>query len=166
MTTAILSVAKAPLTFSGVLATFLSRIVTPLLIAVLALGASAQGAEFSAATDMYAQDVYRAMQDEKIVLVDVRTPDEWRTTGLAQGAVPISMQDRDFLVKLGELTDANPGKPVAFICASGRRSGIVQAELARRGYENMYSVFGGTTGSSNAPGWIGEGLPVTPWNPN
>ncbi len=150
--------------------TFATNLLTRLLGAIVLLGilfgTSAFAAEFSATTDMHAQDVHLAVQSDNLVLIDVRTPDEWRNTGIAQGAVPISMQDTDFLNKLAQLTEANPGKPVAFICASGRRSGIVQAELARRGYENVFSVYGGTTGSSEAPGWIREGLPITPWVQN
>lgn len=143
-----------------------TRLLSVLLLLVVLYGTSATGAEYSATTDMRAQDVHLAMQNEALVLIDVRTPDEWHNTGIAQGAVPISMLDVDFLNKLAQLIDENPDKPVAFICASGRRSGIVQAELARRGYENMFSVYGGTTGSSNAPGWIREGLPVMPWAQN
>lgn len=144
----------------------LTRLLGAIILLSILLGTSAFAAEFSVTTDMRAQDVHLGVQNDTLVLVDVRTPDEWRNTGIAQGAVPISMQDVDFLNKLAQLTNEHPGKHVAFICASGRRSGIVQAELARRGYENMFSVHGGTTGSSEAPGWIGEGLPITAWVQN
>ena len=145
---------------------FIAHLVRAFLLLSIFYGTAASGAEFSVTTDMHAQDVFRAMQNDELVLIDVRTPDEWRNTGIAKGANPISMQDVDFLTKLAQLTDENPGKPVAFICASGRRSGIVQAELTRRGYQGMFSVYGGTTGSSEAPGWIGEGLPVVAWHQN
>jgi len=131
---------------------------------VMSSSALAQG--FSAAVDLTAQDTYQGMQDDDLVLIDVRTPEEWAQTGIAEGAHPISMLDREFLNQLALLQEENPGKRVAFICASGRRSALVQAELERRGYENIYSVYGGTTGSRNAPGWIREGLPISPWSAN
>ncbi|MCF6301612.1 MAG: rhodanese-like domain-containing protein [Devosiaceae bacterium] len=121
---------------------------------------------FSPMVDMTTQDTYQAMQGGTLVLIDVRTPEEWAQTGIAQGAYPISMLDREFLAKLADIQNENPGKTVAFICASGNRSGVVQAELARRGYENMFSVYGGTTGSSQAMGWIRDGLPIAPWSSN
>ncbi len=139
-------------------------LLTALFFGLLAPRGFAQ--EFSPATDITAQEAYEALQKQSLILVDVRTPGEWRQTGIAEGAVPISMQDPAFIAKFEALRADNPDKPVAFICASGRRSGIVQNELARRGYKNVFSVYGGTTGSSSAPGWIAQGLPVTPWSGN
>lgn len=133
-------------------------------VGLMSSSAIAQG--FSAAVDITAQDAYQAMQDDDLVLIDVRTPEEWAQTGIAEGAHPISMLDREFLNQLALLQEENPEKRVAFICASGRRSALVQAELERRGYENIYSVYGGTTGSRNAPGWIRDGLPISPWPAN
>lgn len=134
------------------------------LLVLLSMPVFAQG--FSSVTDISAHDAFLALQDEALILVDVRTEGEWNQTGVAQGAMPISMLDPEFLTKLALLTEENPDNPVAFICASGRRSGIVQAELMRMGHQNVFSVFGGTTGSSQALGWIGEGLPIVPWSGN
>ncbi len=39
------------------------------------------------------------------------------------------------------------------------RFGIIQAELAKRGFTNIFSVYGGTTGNGVA-GWIKDGLPI------
>ncbi len=135
-----------------------------LILVLFVSGAAAQ--QFSPAVDMTAQDTYQALQDGTLVLIDIREPDEWAQTGIAQGAYTLSMRDPAFLSKLAVIQDENPGKSVAFICASGNRSGVVQAELARRGYENMYSVYGGTTGSRQAMGWIRDGLPIEPWSPS
>jgi rhodanese-related sulfurtransferase len=129
------------------------------VLALMPLGALA----FNPLIDLSVQQTYAKMNEGSLVLVDVRTEQEWRQTGIARGATPISMVDPEFLDKLGLVQSANPGKIIAFICASGRRSGIVQAELARRGYKDVYSVYGGTTGSSDAAGWIAEGLPIVAW---
>ncbi len=121
---------------------------------------------FNPEIDLSVQQTFEKMNEGSLALVDVRTEEEWRQTGIAKGATPISMLDPEFLAKLAAVQSANPGKTIAFICASGRRSGIVQAELARRGFEDIYSVYGGTTGSRDAPGWIAEGLPVVTWPGN
>ncbi|VAW21947.1 hypothetical protein MNBD_ALPHA11-207 [hydrothermal vent metagenome] len=112
---------------------------------------------------MSVQDAFLGMQDQTLVMIDVRTEGEWKQSGVATGAIPISMIDPEFLDKLADVQAQNPGKSIAFICASGMRSTIVFTRLSELGYTNIYSVYGGTTGSSRSPGWIGEGLPVTPW---
>ncbi|HEY9145600.1 MAG TPA: rhodanese-like domain-containing protein, partial [Thiobacillus sp.] len=40
---------------------------------------------------MAAPDAYAQAQAGKLTLIDVRTPDEWRKTGVAQGALRIDM---------------------------------------------------------------------------
>lgn len=160
------SMPRATLSRLRPVTTLLIKRVALLLVFVSLMVSSAMAQGFSAALDLTAQDTYQAMQDDSLILIDVRTPEEWVQTGIAEGAHPISMLDRGFLSQLAQLQEDNPGKTVAFICASGRRSALVQAELERRGYENIFSVYGGTTGSRNAPGWIREGLPISPWTPS
>lgn len=118
---------------------------------------------FAGSADISDRDAYALQQQGKLILVDVRTEAEWQQTGIAPGAVPITMQDPQFVAKISQLQQSEPGKQIAFICASSRRSGIVQAELARRGFSDVYSVYGGMTGNGVVPGWIGNGLPVEPW---
>ncbi len=137
--------------------------VVTFLLATLAMTIPALSQEFSPERDISVQDAFTKMQNQTLVMIDVRTEGEWRQSGIASGAVPISMLDPQFLDKLAEVQAQNPGKTIAFICASGRRSTIVQTRLSNMGYKNIYSVYGGTTGSSRSPGWIAEGLPVTPW---
>jgi len=130
-----------------------------IVLFLLALTSSAALA-FNEAVDLRDQQVYAMMQENKVILVDVRTEAEWRNTGIAKGALPISMLDKDFIAKIIKIRADNPGKPIAFICASGRRSSIVQSELSKRGMKDLWSVYGGMTGSSDAKGWIADGLPV------
>lgn len=143
-----------------------ARLAAVLLSLLILMSANSTILAFDPETDLSVQQTYERMNQGTLVLIDVRTEEEWRQTGVAEGAAPISMLDPEFLNKLAAVQAANPGKAVAFICASGRRSGIVQAELARRGFEDIYSVYGGTTGSRDAPGWIAEGLPVAAWPGN
>jgi len=72
------------------------------------------------------------------VIVDVREPWEFQ-----QGHVPGAM-----LIPLGQLstrvTELNPEKPVAVICASGNRSQSAAALLGQKGFKTVYNVSGGT----------------------
>ncbi|MEJ1159580.1 rhodanese-like domain-containing protein [Prosthecomicrobium sp. N25] len=105
----------------------------------------------------------RLAQAGEVVLVDVRNPDEWHRTGVGEGAVPISMQDPAFLDKLMEALGGDAGRPVAVICAAGGRSAQVAAALRARGFGTVHNVAEGMMGSAAGPGWLGRGLPVTPW---
>ncbi|MCF6327768.1 MAG: rhodanese-like domain-containing protein [Devosiaceae bacterium] len=138
-------------------------VMAALLVAAFAMTTPVRAQNFSAANDITAQDAFAGMQNQTLVMIDVRTEGEWTQSGVATGAIPISMLDPQFLDKLAEVQAQNPGKTIAFICASGRRSTIVQTRLSDMGFSDIFSVYGGTTGSSSSPGWIGEGLPVTPW---
>lgn len=115
------------------------------------------------ATDIAAAEARHKMSTGDLILVDVREPAEWQQTGIAEGATTLSMNDPQFLLKIMQIETENPGKQIGFICASSRRSGLVQAELARRGFTNTVSVFGGMTGNGQVPGWIAEGLPTVPY---
>ena len=96
----------------------------------------------------------------EIVLVDVRTPNEWKRTGLPEPALAISLQDPQFLPKLEKAVGGDRRRKVAFICASGARSAQVALALKQYGWENTINVAGGMTGSRNTPGWIQLGLPT------
>lgn len=42
-------------------------------------------------------EAHRQALSGKILLIDIRRPDEWQRTGLGQGAVPIDMRRKDFV---------------------------------------------------------------------
>lgn len=121
---------------------------------------------FNAGADITAADAQKKLSAGEMILVDVREPAEWRQTGIAEGARALSMNDPQFLLTIMQIEAENPGKQIGFICASSRRSGLVQAELAKRGFANTVSVFGGMTGNGQVPGWIAEGLPTVPYTGN
>ena len=106
---------------------------------------------------------YEEAKKGELVLVDVRNPNEWMKTGLPEPAVPISLQDPQFLQKLEEATGGDHEKKVAFICASGARSGQVALALPQYGWKNVMNVAGGMTGSMRTPGWVQLGLPTKPY---
>ncbi|GGH32797.1 Rhodanese-related sulfurtransferase [Cribrihabitans marinus] len=111
-----------------------------------------------------AGEAFEAAQSGRIVLVDIRTPQEWRRTGIARGAHPIDMRREDFRAALDDLTAENPSRPVALICARGVRSARLGNALAEAGYDNILDVPEGMLGSRAGPGWLASDLPVTAYS--
>lgn len=95
-----------------------------------------------------------------IVLVDVRTPEEWEKTGVATSAQAVSMHRPGFFKKIKSLVHGDKTQAIAVICATGQRSKRVQAMMRKRGYTNIIDVSEGMLGSAAGPGWINSGLPV------
>ncbi|MCA0872454.1 rhodanese-like domain-containing protein [Seohaeicola saemankumensis] len=104
----------------------------------------------------------RAMAGD-IVLIDIRTPQEWRQTGIAEGARPIDMRRDDFLAALRGAAGPDPAAPIALICARGVRSARLSLQLSAAGYGNIMDVPEGMLGSRAGPGWLASGLPVQPY---
>lgn len=107
-----------------------------------------------------APEVAEALDDETIVLLDVRSREEWAETGLAKGAWPVSMHELGFEQRLFAARDLAAGRPVALICATGGRSARLLAALKRAGYTDFIDVSEGMLGSRIGPGWIARGLPM------
>lgn len=103
-----------------------------------------------------------ALVKGQIMVVDIRRPDEWASTGIAQGAIPIDMRREDFL---DALLAARPTEtmPIAIICARGVRSRRLSNVLIRAGVSPIIDIPEGMIGSRAGPGYIKAGLPVTPW---
>lgn len=99
----------------------------------------------------------------QILLVDIRRPDEWRGTGIGQGATPLDMRRPDFIPALKELTGGDTARPVALICARGVRSAKMSGRLRDAGFSAIIDVPEGMIGSRAGPGWIASGLPVEKW---
>lgn len=79
--------------------------------------------------------------DSKIPIVDIRTPGEWRESGLVPNAIPIMFFDERgsynielFLSQLQEQVDVT--KPFALICHTGSRTKVVANFLSKEyGYK-------------------------------
>ena len=96
----------------------------------------------------------------RILLVDIRRPEEWAATGIPEGAHPIDMRRPDFTQALARLRAAHPGRPVALICARGVRSAALARRLAAAGLGPVINLPEGMLGSRAGPGWLARGLPV------
>jgi len=99
----------------------------------------------------------RAARGE-ILLIDIRSPKEWRKTGIGAYAVPLSMHEPGFMDALARRVGKNHSRQIALICARGRRSRLMTLRLAAAGYRDVYDVSEGMLGSSAGPGWIAQGL--------
>lgn len=128
------------------------------LAALVASGAVAQ----SPVVTMSPGDAHAKAQAGSIALVDIRTPAEWRETGLPASAHAITMnQDAPaLLAALDRVLGGDRSKPLALICRTGNRSSALTAELRKAGYTNLIDVSEGVAGGRNGPGWLKAGLPT------
>jgi rhodanese-related sulfurtransferase len=138
--------------------TLTRRLALILMAATLAAPAHASDGILTAA------EAHRAAQAGEILLVDIRRPDEWRRTGIPEGALPLDMRRPDFVVQLDQAVGGDRSRPVALICAAGVRTARVASALRRMGFSDLHDVSEGMTGSRAGPGWLRAGLPVTPAN--
>ncbi|OIQ44569.1 MAG: rhodanese [Roseobacter sp. MedPE-SW] len=106
---------------------------------------------------------FTATQSGEITLVDIRTPREWRQTGVPVGAITIDMRRDDFLQALSRAVGGDLAAPVALICARGVRSARLTRALEEAGYTAILDVPEGMLGSASGPGWIAGNLPVARW---
>ncbi len=96
----------------------------------------------------------------ELVLIDIRRPEEWAQTGVADVALLNDMTDREFVARLYAIRAQSPDIPLAFICRTGNRSGYVTKELEKMGMSGLVDVVGGMVGSRADKGWLKRGLPV------
>jgi rhodanese-related sulfurtransferase len=98
-------------------------------------------------------DAAKLVADGKAVLVDVREPAEWADTGVAAPAALLAMSDFDGAQKDWKpFLEKNRDKQILVYCRSGRRSGLVAAALAAKGYQ--------TANVGGFKDWAAAGLPV------
>ncbi|MEX0304920.1 MAG: rhodanese-like domain-containing protein [Leisingera sp.] len=110
-----------------------------------------------------AAEAFAAAWEGEVTLVDIRTPQEWRSSGVPVGSHQIDMRREDFIAALQAAAGPDPAAPVALICARGVRSARLTLALAKAGFTNVVDVPEGMLGSSAGPGWIAGNLPVARW---
>lgn len=128
-------------------------------MAIVALSLTSLPA-IAAETTITAIEAYEAAKAGEIILVDIRSQQEWAQTGIGEGAIGIDMRTKLFFERLNTLRTDNPDTPIALICRSGNRSGGVFDHLTNRGFENLLDVSEGMSGGPNGKGWIASGLPT------
>ena len=76
------------------------------------------------------------------LIVDIRTPLEWKDTGVIAGAQLVTFGDANSFLTLVR-KDIAEGRPVILICRSGARSSAAAAALAGKIANPIISVNGG-----------------------
>jgi len=102
------------------------------------------------------------MQREGVVVIDIRTPQEWRDRGVIKGAKKIMFftpnGDADvanFMFNLGSLVK-NKKTPFIIYCAHANRTKELGKWLTKQmGFKKVYELKGGIE-----YGWIDKKLPV------
>ena len=111
-----------------------------------------------------APEAYAEAQTGKLTLIDIRRPDEWRQTGVAQGAIRVNMLHpqgpQGFVRQVLAEVDGNLAAPIGLICRTGNRTTHMQKALQEAGFTNVYHIPEGMVGSSAGPGWVARGLPL------
>lgn len=72
------------------------------------------------------------------VIVDVREPWEWQSTGVLPGSETISLSDLRRVIETH-----TQDTPILLVCRSGNRSQTAAEFLARAGYRNVANLVGG-----------------------
>lgn len=113
-----------------------------------------------------ADEALRQSQAGELLIVDVRSPREWRQTGLPKGAAAVTIHDPNgpegFLAAMLAATGGDRARPIALICASGVRSNRAHRFLEAKGFTAVVDVSEGMMGRRDAPGWLKRGLPTEP----
>ncbi len=107
-----------------------------------------------------AEETLSAVQNDEVLLLDIRRPNEWEKTGLAEGALPVSMHDPEFGKNLQAILTKFSGKPIAMICATGGRTEYVTGILAKNGLTGVIDVSEGMMGNQRGKGWLAKDLPI------
>ena len=109
------------------------------MVVLVALGAWAwlnrYAAEASPETIVAAAMAHDRALAGEIVLVDVRRPNEWKSSGVPASGHAITMhQDgAEFLAKLRQAAAGNLARPIALICATGGRTTWLLPHLQKHG---------------------------------
>ena len=115
-----------------------------------------------AGPDLTAPEALTAAQAGKVLLIDIRTPAEWRETGTAPGAGRVDFYRGPQVLTqyLEQQTKGDKNAPIALICRTGNRTAQAQRYLQSLGYTQVWNVKDGMKGSTAGPGWLKRGLPV------
>lgn len=118
----------------------------------------------TAAPDLSAPDAYEAHKQGRLRLIDIRTPEEWRQTGVAPGAARVDFYrgPETLLRSVLQATGGDKNAPVALVCRTGNRTTQAQKFLQAQGFTQVYNVKEGMAGSGAGPGWLRRRLPVEP----
>ena len=113
-----------------------------------------------------AHEAMAAAAAGEMTIVDIRSPLEWRMTGIPAGSVTATIHHQGgadgFIAEVLAAVDGDRRQPIALICAGGVRSDAAQQLLLANGFNDVHNVAEGMQGSYAGAGWLAHGLPVQP----
>lgn len=121
----------------------------------------ASAAVFAEAPILSAPEAFEKVQAGELVLVDIRSREEWQTSGVPDGAWPVSLHEQDFPKRFMAILEAHPAEKIAVICATGGRTAYVTSFLEENGITGISDVSEGMFGNDLGAGWIARGLPMS-----
>jgi rhodanese-related sulfurtransferase len=106
----------------------------------------------------------KALLAQHIPVVDIRTPGEWKETGILKGSIPIMFFDEKggynvdrFMKELNAKVDTK--KPFAIICRTGSRTNMLAPFLSKTFGYTVYNLRGGILYARR------QGLAFEPYRP-
>ncbi len=121
-----------------------------LAVLILPITLVLAGCSSSAATDLSAADFSTKIAESNVVILDVRTADEF-ASGHIPGAINIDVEGLQFDSGIAAL-DKNA--TYAVYCHSGRRSKIAVGKMADAGFSKLFNL------SNGIADWQANGYPV------
>lgn len=121
--------------------------------------------QLAAAQDVLSPEAaYERTSQGELLLIDVRSPEEWRKTGIPAGAKTVTIHNPDgiaaFMREVVNAAQGDKSRPIAFICAAGVRSSYAQKLAEDAGFRSVANVREGMMGSNDGPGWLAKRLPT------
>lgn len=141
-------------------AVFSRREALPVMLAAIGATFGIPSLAFANGHILMADEALSMVKAGDLVLLDIRRPEEWEQTGVAEGAWPVSMHEADFGDRLVEILQQYRPDQIAFICRTGNRSDFLRSQIESQGLPGIRDVSEGMIGNGRAPGWLARGLPI------
>lgn len=126
----------------------MKKIFSALILTAIALAGCGGGT--SVTEDVNVQGFAKVVEDPAIVIIDVRTPEEF-AQGYIAGSLNIDVSNANFVSEVAKLDKT---KTYAIYCRSGNRSKVATAEMEKLGFTSLYNMTGG------AIDWEQAGFPL------
>lgn len=137
---------------------------TLLLAAMLVFAFAASGKAPQDAKRITAEQALAQSRAGSRLLIDVRSRQEWRATGIPEGGRAVTIHDpkglEGFMKQVLKEVGGDKSKPIALICARGGRSARAQRYLRKHGFTDVADVSEGMLGRGDRKGWLPRGLPT------
>jgi rhodanese-related sulfurtransferase len=94
------------------------------------------------------EPISESLMMKQVPIVDIRTPGEWKETGIVKGSIPIMFFNEKggynvdaFIEELNAKVDTK--KPFAIICRTGSRTSMLAPFLSKTFHYTVYNLQGG-----------------------